>query len=382
MQYTLVLFDEATHFTWEQIEYLMSRLRSNSKYPSRMVMSCNPDPSSFLLPLVSWYLDEEGYPDPAKDGVIRYFIRRNGEFIWRDSKEEIFEEYGNGPSILPISFTFISANIKDNPPMLESNPEYLAMLEGLNEVDKARLLYGNWFARPTEVGFFKREWIKSVERAPTDCKWVRAWDKAATEPHDGNRHPDFTACMKMGKDKRGNYYIVGDFAEDNMDEKTQVYGHFRKRPGTRDNIILSQCFVDGRDCEVIMPVDPGAAGATEYQESAKRLIEHGYRVRKDPVPNNKSKVARFSPFSSACENGLVYVVESSFQKKTLEAYYGELESFTGDNKSKTIKDDFVDATSSAFNYLCRQQVIPDFSLAAWTSNDTPLSTIRETLRGN
>ena len=92
--------------------------------------------------MIEWYLDEQGYPDPAKDGIVRWFIRKNGEFIWRDTEEEIYRDFGTGKSIRPVSFTFISANIYDNPIIIETNPDYLAMLEGLNEVDKARLLHG------------------------------------------------------------------------------------------------------------------------------------------------------------------------------------------------------------------------------------------------
>lgn len=363
LQYTLICFDELTHFTFEQFEYLMSRARSESKYPSRIVASCNPDPDSFVLDLIEWYLDADGYPDPDKDGAIRYFIRRGGEFIWRDTKEEFFDEFGDGPDVLPVSFTFISGTIYDNPPVIKNNPEYLAMLEGLNDVDKARLLYGNWYARPTSSGFFKREWVKSVDKVPDGAKCVRSWDKAATEPSDVNKYPDYTASIKMAKDKSGNYYIVGDYALDNYDDHTKTYGRFRKRPGTRDNLILSQCEVDGPDVEVILALDPGQAGTTEYQEASKKLIEHGFRTRRDPVPNNKSKIARFSPFSAACENGLVYIVERTFDKRTLNAYLSELEAFDGgEGSSKIKKDDWCDATSSGFNYLASQKVLPKFTL--------------------
>ncbi len=138
-QYTLITVDESTQFEWEQIDYMMSRLRSNSKYPSRMVMSCNPDPDHKIKELIQWYLDEEGYPIPERDGVKRYFIRQDGEFIWGESPEELKQKYGN---VRPISFSFIGATIYDNPPMLNNNPDYLAFLEGLPELEKAQLLHG------------------------------------------------------------------------------------------------------------------------------------------------------------------------------------------------------------------------------------------------
>jgi len=107
---------EATQFEWPMLEYMMSRLRSESKYFSRMVMSCNPNPDHELCKIIDWYLDEEGYPDPEKDGVIRYFIRKDGEFLWGNSKKELAEKYDIPEDQWQgkiLSFTFVSANVYD-----------------------------------------------------------------------------------------------------------------------------------------------------------------------------------------------------------------------------------------------------------------------------
>jgi hypothetical protein len=53
----------------------------------------NPDPDSWVYPLIKWYLDEEGTPDPAKVGAIRYYIVLEGEFIFGDSEEYFQENY-------------------------------------------------------------------------------------------------------------------------------------------------------------------------------------------------------------------------------------------------------------------------------------------------
>lgn len=92
------------------IEYLFSRMRNNSKYDSRIVISCNPDPDHLLRQLIDWYLDADGYPILERDGVLRYFIRLDGKYIWGDSVEEIKEKYGEDKN--PVSFSFISATIK------------------------------------------------------------------------------------------------------------------------------------------------------------------------------------------------------------------------------------------------------------------------------
>lgn len=140
LQFTMIGVDEGCQFEWEQLEYMMSRLRSESDHFSRMVISCNPDPDHAIRKIIDWHIDEEGYPIPERDGVVRYFIRRDGEFIWGMTKKELEDTYGE--KCRPISFTFVSATVYDNPPMMESNPEYVSFLEGLNEVDKAQLLHG------------------------------------------------------------------------------------------------------------------------------------------------------------------------------------------------------------------------------------------------
>lgn len=367
LQYSAVYYDEASHFSWPQIEYLISRLRSEAKNESYMYMSCNPDPDcEWLMRLVEWYLDEEGFPDPEKDGVIRWFIRRDGDFYWANSREECVEKYGlriegkllpldHKAQVKPISFTFISATIHDNPPMMEMNPDYYAFLEGLNPVDKARLLHGNWYARPAGANYFDRTWLERVDELPDGVKTVRAWDKASEEPNDVNKYPDFTASVKMSKCKNGFYYIHGAT-------------RFQKRPGVRDMEILSTAQADGTDTYIVGAVDPGSAGKFEFQEWSKKLFEEGFVVKKDPKPSNKSKLLKFEPFAVAAQNGLVKVVESEFEsKETLEQFYKELEAFDGERSTSTRKDDWADSCASAFNTLAKERVIAEFSLSQFNA---------------
>lgn len=167
----------------------MSRMRSKSKYSSRMVISCNPDADHEIAGFIDWWLDEDGYPDPDKCGVVRYFIRVDGDFIWADDPQELIDKYWVGPEQdpdrirvpKPVSATFIGSTIFDNPVVLKDNPEYLSFLEGLPELEKAQLLYGNWKAKPEGSKSFTRSMIKYVDALPPDVVSVRAWDKAMTE---------------------------------------------------------------------------------------------------------------------------------------------------------------------------------------------------------
>ena len=346
-----------TQFAWEQVEYLISRMRSQAAMDSYMMISCNPDPDSWILPLIEWYLDDEGYADQEKDGIIRWFVRIDGEFQWGESKEELIERFG--PKTRPISFTFISATVYDNPPMMEKNPEYVAFLEGLAPVEKARLLHGNWYAREEGANYFKREWLTKLETIPLGAKCVRGWDKAGTEPTQSNKFPDFTASVKMYKTRDGRYVISGEYSPANGEKGTGIKGRFRRKAGARDLIIQEQAHYDGEDCDVVFPIDAGQAGISEFQESSKKLVGEGFTVRKDPVANNKSKLVKFTPFAAAAEIGLVDIVESSFpDKATLDHFYKELEVFDGERSSSSRKDDIPDALGSAFNYLAKQRVLP------------------------
>lgn len=370
LQFTLCNFDEGTLFEWEQIEYLFQRMRSKSKYKSRIIISTNPDPDHKIAELIDWYLDEDGFPDPEKEGKIRYFVRRDGEFFWGNTREELGQEFNIPPnkretSIL--SFSFIGCTIYDNPPNLENNPEYLAFLEGMNEVDKARNLYGNWYARAEGNKLWKRQWVRGLEGEkvkgykdiPKDIKWFRGWDKGYSEISEVNRYPDYTAgSPKIGKDSEGAYWIVGDYNPEVFDsdqeenpDNNRVLGRFRKLSGERDTLIIKQAIFDGNDCSVVLTKDSGG-GATDHTFTMARLVEKNVHVVEDKSPKNTpgKKLIDFLPFANACMIGLVYIVESSFNPATLKAFYSELEAFDPDRKSTgTRKDDWVDSCSLSFS---------------------------------
>lgn len=355
LQYSLELFDELTSFTWYQFEYLQQRLRSGAEMESRIVASCNPDRNHFTYDLIRWWLTDDGYPDDNKRGKLQYYVRRNDDFIWASDPKEL-DKYLEEEGERPISVEFVGATIYDNPPMIKKNPGYLSMLKGQSEINKARNLYGCWEAVPEAAGHFKRQWLTKYTKLPIGCQKVRSWDKAQTKPSEVYRYPDFTACCGMAKTREGEYIIFGYHQEENKDEELGYYGKFRERSGTRDRIILKQAQYDSEDTYIVLPQDPN--GQAEYQESSKKLMEHGFIVRKDPAKSNAGKLVRFTPFSSACENGIVGIVESSFDKKTLEMFYKELEDFTGERSGRSYKDDVPDAVSSAFNFLIQERIVP------------------------
>lgn len=330
-------------------------------------------------------MDDEGYPDPKKCGQIRYFVVIDGDPVFRNTREQLIEEFPNscyvnnrdaGTKILvpPKSFTFIGATIFDNPALIEANPNYLAELQSLPNIERARLLDGNWYARPKGSNYFERDWLVKVDKVPLGCLTVRAWDKAAKEPSEKDRYPDYTASTKLSKCKDGFYYITGNYITEGSDLDSEIIGRFRKRCGERDKVIERQSRSDGSDCIVVLACDPGSAGISEFQASSMKLLAEGFVVKKDPMAITKTKVTKYHPFASACENGLVRIVESSFPNKaTLDQWYKENESFSEERSSTTRKDDWPDSVASAFNYLCKEKVIPKFNLSACTRDITSTS---------
>ena len=375
---TLYCLDEGTQLSWSFTEYLFSRLRSKSKHFSRIVISCNPDPDHEIREMIDWYLDEKGYPDPKKDGVRRFFYRLDGEYIWGNSMEELGDLTGMPEKEWEdnfFSFAFVSGTIYDNPVMMEANPSYLASLKALNPVDKAQLLYGNWNARPKGASYWERDWVinNKVDGLPEGCIKARAYDLAATERSQANKHPDPTACVGLARTKNGRYIMYGDYHEDTYDEMFNVYGQYCKRSGARDLQIAAQGHYDGRDTTIVLPQDPAAAGKTAFMEQAKFLMSEGLMVKKDPSHNNKSKMVKFLPFATACENGLVDIWWDSFDKKTREFIFKQMEAFDGERSTSTRKDEFPDCFATAFAHLCQKKIRGRFSGSGLSSGSSKLS---------
>jgi len=317
LQANEILVDEAQQYEEEQIVYLMSRLRNPScpQVKPRIKMTCNPLKSSFLCKWIEWWLDEEGYPRKDRDGVVRYFIRKDNTMIWADTKEELIEKYSTPLfTPTPMSFCFISALITDNPALMEAQPEYLGWLEGLGRVEQARLRWGCWYADEEGSGYWKKEWTDIVDRPPLKVKKkVRAYDLAGTVPSEMNPNPDYTVGVLMSKDDYNNYYV-----EDVV--------RFRARHGEVYQRILETAREDGDDVLVVIPQDPNAAGKAYASTIVKDLAEQGFYAKTKAT--NQSKITRFAPFCAASEAGGIKLVIGDWN----EAFIEELEGFDGSRK--------------------------------------------------
>lgn len=165
-QISAIMLDESTHFTEEEIVWAESRLRTKADMTPNIWLTCNPDSSSIIF---TWIKDFYLYPKgtvingelvegraiPEKDGVVRFYLKVGNTTEWGETREELIERFGHRfpkdkktgkTTASPKSFTFISATVLDNPPMLEANPDYVSTLAALPRITRERLLYGKQIA--------------------------------------------------------------------------------------------------------------------------------------------------------------------------------------------------------------------------------------------
>jgi predicted phage terminase large subunit-like protein len=330
-QVPLIIFDEVSGFTERQFFYLLSRNRSSTGVKPYIRATCNPTSDGWLRSLVDWWIGPDGFPIPERCGFVRWFVRRGLDMHWYDSREEAEKIWGQDS--MPKSATFIGATVKDNKKI---DPAYEANLKALPRLEMESLYLGSWDVKANAGSYFQSDWCEYVEPkdVPVAKSEMRAWDTASTEPSEVNPDPDYTAGVKMRLGEDGYFYL--------MNVKRD-----RKRPQGVKKMMRDAAGTDGIKCVIGLPLDPGGAGKSVFEDHAKNLA--GFKFKK--CKTTKSKLERFEPFSSAAEAGLIKIVKGDWN----EYYIRELENFTGDGKGH---DDMVDATSDVFNNLASGKQVP------------------------
>lgn len=182
--------------------------------------------------------------------------------------------------------------------------------------------------RPTSPGgvLFDITKLKTIDAAPIEIEYrVRAWDKAAT-PNGG----DYTAGVRMSKDKEGVYYI-------------ESVSRGQWDTATRDFIIRDTAEYDGKKCHIVGEQEPGSGGKDSAHNFIKLL--DGFAVQTERATG--SKALRADPFSSQVNAGNVRLVRGNWNTAFIE----ELRQFPLGRH-----DDQVDACSLAFNKIASQPI--------------------------
>lgn len=321
-QIPLLAFDELVHFTEKMFSYMISRVRSMSGVPGYVRATCNPDADSWVRKFIDWWIGEDGYPRRERCGKLRWFIRRDDEMIWADTRQELIDRYGEDE--LPMSVTFIPSKLDDNPALLQKDPTYRAKLRALSRVDRLRLEGGNWNVRATAGTLFQREWFPVIDAIPAG--WVdalRFWDRAATKPSAENKDPDWTEGLKLLKYADGSF-VVADLRS------------AQDTPGQIETLIRNVASHDGYGVRIMSQQDPGSAGVGEAEHFTRML--QGFVVKTETMP--KDKVTRAKPVSAQAEAGNIRVLRAPWN----DAFFQQLENFPDG-----AHDDKVDVLSGAFN---------------------------------
>lgn len=334
-QVPLLIFDQLEDFTRGQFIYMFSRNRSTCGVSPYIRGAYNPVPredktGGWLHEFVGWYLDKNGeYPDPAKAGVIRWFVNVKDSLHWFDSKSQAVAEF---PHIPPKSFTYIPSSVYDNKILLEKDPSYLANLHGLDNIDMERLLKANHKIRPEAGKVFNKAWFEVVEAVPAAFDYLcRFWDLAASEKKQKGHDPDYTAGVLMGVND-GIYYVIDVIEE-------------RISPAATDSLMYNTATQDGRHVPVRWEEEGGASGKRDSRHIAAKLAGWdgaGVRPQGDKLTRSKSLAAQ-------ARAGNVKVLNRQWAVRFLEHMHSIPEG---------AHDDIHDATAGAFNELVDWQLLP------------------------
>jgi predicted phage terminase large subunit-like protein len=217
-----------------------------------------------------------------------------------------------------------TARTKDNPFL---PPEFESVLRSqYTSTMAAQELEGSFL----DVGgkLFNRAWFSQIMRVPpAQARWVRYWDKAATQ--DGGCH---TCGVLMGADYEGRFWVADII-------RGQWSTHQREAMMKLTAQMDAQTY--HHRVRIFVEQEPGSGGVDSLKATIKNLA--GFPVFGDRP--SRDKRVRAEPFAAQAEAGNVILVEPPGSRNWLAAFLDELEAFP-DGEA-----DQVDATSGAFNRL-------------------------------
>lgn len=171
--YDFIGFDELTHFTQSQYEYLKSRNRPNGP-GTRVYMRATANPGGVGHGWVkTYFIDEAPYGEPYID-VVKVNTPTGIEYK-------------------ATSRVYIPASVFDNRHLMENDPEYVTRLASLPEAERDALLYGNWESfqgqcfrewRNDPHGYESQQWTHVIKpfRIPDDWVVWRSYDFGYAKP--------------------------------------------------------------------------------------------------------------------------------------------------------------------------------------------------------
>src|SRR5947209_8932760 len=337
----LIEVDEVTEMSFSQFFYLFSRNRSICGVRPYMRAFTNPDPESWVKVVLAPWVDED-WEDPernsntpehlrtrAESGEVRYFVVEDENIRWCNSGVKN-----------AISITFIPASLYDNKILMKEDPGYEAGLDALPEVEKRRLKFGDWTARPSGKKF-RREWFEKhiLDEIPDDIeRKCRFWDLAATEevkPNSKKTGPDYTAGVLLARRREGTYprYVIINALWE------------RRDAGGVEDLMQETAIKDGCDTLINIEQEPGASGKSYIFNLVTKVLD-GYDV--DGIPSTGNKELRANTMSAQAKFGNIGMIRAHWNKGLIN--------FLCAFPNPSVHDDPVDASSGAMNEL---YLVPD-----------------------
>jgi len=349
-------FDQLESFTQSQFTYLMSRLRApESEYQPHCFATCNPtNKEHWLFEMLSWWLDEDGYPDPEREDETRYYHRDGDEFTWVDGPDVLDDE-----GISPASVKFIPSTVDDNPHISEN---YKRQLNSLDAVDHQRKRYGRWGVSRDDSPLSAHA-IQVVDEVPDDAGIpVRYWDLADTDASaEGAAQASHTAgvravglqcqwtiCQHADLEAREScrYWTRG--APDG--EQCPQCGHetldtrqrdillvtdatwFQLEGSDKENRIESAATRDGQETHVGFEQEGGSSGKDVVRKWSHRILPDHEVVGDRPTGNKRERMKLWVPMA---QTGRLWVLRGGRARDYVDALV-DMEPM-----------DVVDATSGA-----------------------------------
>ena len=145
----LIGFDELTHFTRSQFDFLTGWNRS-TKLGQRCRIVCTGNPPT--TPEGQWvkeywgpWLDSDNDLYPHPPGKLLWFATVSGKDVLVDGSEPFEHE---GETVIPHSRTFIPASLQDNPDLAGTN--YASVLQAMPEPLRSQMLHGSFDVTPLD----------------------------------------------------------------------------------------------------------------------------------------------------------------------------------------------------------------------------------------
>lgn len=172
---------------------------------------------------------------------------------------------------------------------------------------------------PRQGGTFKPDNIEIVDALPSNMRFVRGWDLAATKGGG-----DATAGVKLCEHD-GTVYIAD-------------VRHDRGSPDEVEKMLVSTSAMDGSDTKQSIPQDPGQAGKSQAAYLSKKLKGINFTFSTE----SGDKATRAGPIAAQINIGNVKMLRGDWN----DAFISELRVFPNGKN-----DDRIDGLSRAYNEL-------------------------------